>query len=241
VTFAPPAAPATWATEGCLPANGPAAPQAVNDAVVGLTPGDLILMTLGGNPVVAEVTGAVSTSTNGSGQTIYKVPFANSDALNMNQTPASVAAPNSPGLNSAFLSATGTSPERILVITYYLDATVTPSRLMRQISGHTPIPVAENVVYLKFSYDLFNTTTDTPAVNQCNPGNNTTACNLLNGSAGSANLLPNQITKINILNMAIDSTTMGAQYAQNGYQRMDLQTSVSARDLTYSNNYPVAP
>jgi len=37
--------------------------------------------------------------------------------------------------------------------------------------------------------------------------------------------------------MAMDSTVMGAQYAQNGYQRMDLQTSVSARNLTYSNNY----
>jgi prepilin-type N-terminal cleavage/methylation domain-containing protein len=238
VTFAPPVAPATWATEGCLPTTV-ASPQTVNDAVVGLTPGDLVLMTLSGGQVVAEVTGAVSVSTNGSGQTIYTVPFANGDVLNMNQTPASVTAPASPGLNSAVKNSTGSSPARLLVITYYLDNTVTPARLMRQISGHSPIPVAENVVYMKFSYDLFNSATSAPVVNQCTPGDNTTACNLLNGSSGSAGLLPNQITKINILNMAMDSTLMSSQFGQsNGYQRMDLQTSVSARDLTYTNNYP---
>jgi hypothetical protein len=92
---------------------------------------------------------------------------------------------------------------------------------------------------MKFSYDLFNSATSAPVVNQCKPGDNTTACNLLNGSSGSAGLLPNQITKINILNMAMDSTLMSSQFGQsNGYQRMDLQTSVSARDLTYTNNYP---
>jgi len=39
--------------------------------------------------------------------------------------------------------------------------------------------------------------------------------------------------------MAMDSTVMGAQYGSSGYQRMDLQTSVSARNLTYTNNYPL--
>ena len=48
---------------------------------------------------------------------------------------------------------------RLLVITYYIDNSLTPPRLMRQISGHTPMPVVENVVYLKFSYDLFNDAT----------------------------------------------------------------------------------
>ena len=222
VTFAPPVAPATWATEGCLPSTW-AAPQAVNDAVVGLTPGDLVLMTLSGAQVVAEVTGAVSTSTNGAGQTIYKVPFANGDPLNMNQTPASVTAPASPGLNSAVLNSTGASPARLLVITYYLDSTVTPARLMRQISGHSPIPVAENVVYMKFSYDLFNATTGTPEPGQTDGG-------------VSLGLTPNQITKINILHMAMTSAMKGWY---GGYQGLDLQTSVSARNLTFTNDYPV--
>jgi len=214
------------------------APQAVNDTVVGLTPGDLVLMPLNGSQIVAEVTGAVTTGTNAYGQTTYIVPFANNDVLHMNQTVAGS------GMNGVPLHTVGSSaslglcPCRILVITYYLDSTVSPARLMRQISGHTPIPLAENVVYMKLSYDLFNDATTSPAVNQCNPGT-ADSCNFLNGSAGSAGLLPNQITKINILNMAMDSTLMGTQYAQNGYQRIDLQTSVSARNLTYSNNYAV--
>ena len=38
--------------------------------------------------------------------------------------------------------------------------------------------------------------------------------------------------------MDIDSTVKSGMFGQNGYQRMDLQTSVSARNLTYVNNYP---
>ncbi len=238
VTFSPPTSPATWATEGCLPNSSISAPQAVNDSAAGLTPGDLVLMTLGGNTVIAEVTGAVTTSVS-SGVTKYLVPFANFsgttvDPLKMNQTPTGG------GLNAAALNATGsasaapcggTGPCRLLVITYYIDNTITPPRLMRQVSGHTPMPVVENVAYMKFSYDLFNSSTDTPAVNQPNPGSgdaNDTASN---------NLLPNQITKINILNMAMNSTSNSSMFGNSGYQRMDLQTSVSARNLTFQNNY----
>ncbi len=224
VTFSPPTSPATWATESCLP-NGVAAPQTVNDAALGLTTGDLVLMTLGNTTMVAEVTGPVTTAVNGSGNTTYIVPFANNDQLKMNQTPAAG------GLNSVPLNATGSSsaapcggtgPCRLLVITYYIDNTISPPRLMRQVSGHSPIPVAENVVYLKLSYDLFNTNTGTQAVNQADGG-------------VSLGLLPNAITKINILNMAMDSTVKGAQ---GGYQGVDLQTSVSARNLSYVNDYP---
>jgi prepilin-type N-terminal cleavage/methylation domain-containing protein len=237
VTFSPPTSPATWATEACLPNSNVTVPQAVNDTAAGLTPGDVVMMTLGGTTMVAEVTGAVTTAVVG-GNTTYLVPFANFDAthdpLKMNQTPSGG------GLNGAALNAAGsassapcggTGPCRLLVITYYIDNTTTPARLMRQISGHTPMPVVENIAYLKFSYDLFNSTTGSPAVNQPNPGSgdaNDTASN---------NLLPNQITKINILNMAMDSTQKGTQFGATGYQRMDLQTSVSARNLTFTNNY----
>ncbi len=78
---------------------------------------------------------------------------------------------------------------------------------MRQVSGHSPIPVVENVAYMKFSYDLFNDTTSSPAVNCSNPGAATDGCNTAGASRG---LLPNQITKINILNMAMNSTLKGA-------------------------------
>lgn len=214
VTFAPvvtvPATP--FPPTGCLP-NGVATPQAVNDTVAGLTAGDLVLMNLNGTSVIGEVTGTPTVT----GANTYRVPFANLDVLHMNQTPAGG------GLNSVGVGATGTNPTRILVITYYIDKTVTPPRLMRQESGHSPIPVAENVVYMKFSYDLYNDATNLPAPNQADGG-------------ASLGLLPDQITKINILHMAMDSTLKGAK---GGFQGLDLETSVSARDLTYNNAYPI--
>jgi hypothetical protein len=38
--------------------------------------------------------------------------------------------------------------------------------------------------------------------------------------------------------MAMNSTLKGAQ---GGFQGLDLVTSVSARDLTYNNSYPIGP
>jgi prepilin-type N-terminal cleavage/methylation domain-containing protein len=206
-------------TLSCTLPTNISTPQAVNDAGVGLTAGDLVWFTFGTSNVVAEVTTAATSG--------GVVVFASGDTLKMNQ--ASSAARS---LASKTTGTTGTA-ERILVITYYLDSSVTPTRLMRQVSGHTPMPVAENVVYLNFTYDLFNTTTTTAAVGCPNPGAITPAC--ANGS--SSGLFPNQITKINIMHMDMDSSVNGSGFAQKGYSRMDLQTSVSARNLTYVNNY----
>ncbi len=225
VTFAPPPSPTAWPTPGCVPTTTPATtPQNVNDAVAGLAIGDLVLMTLNGTQIVGEVTGPVTTAVASAsntfttaGSTMYVVPFANLDVLKMNQTTGT-------GLNSAPLNSTGTSPVRLEVITYYVDATTSPARLMRQVSGHSPMPLAENVVFLKFSYDLFNDSTSTVVTNSTNAG-----------ATLSPALYPNQITKINVLHMAIDSSMKGAQ---GGYLGLDLETSVSARNLTYTNQYP---
>jgi prepilin-type N-terminal cleavage/methylation domain-containing protein len=196
----------------CVLPSGVTTPQNVNDTVAGLTVGDLVWFSFS-PPVVAEVT---SISSN-------VVTFANSDALKMNQTPSA-----STGLDTVPLNSTGTGT-RIFVITYYIDNSVSPPRLMRQVSGHSPMPVAENVVYLKFSYDLYDSNAGVARTNQTDGG-------------VSYGLLPNQITKINVLHMAMNSTLKGAQFGQgNGYQGLDLQTSVSARDLTYNNNYPIGP
>ncbi|HEY6304569.1 MAG TPA: prepilin-type N-terminal cleavage/methylation domain-containing protein [Terriglobales bacterium] len=234
ITFGPATTPLTaglppaFPSAGCLP-TGVTTAQAVNDPVVGLVPGDLVMMTLNGATVIGEVTaGTIATGTNAVGTT-YAVPFANGDVLHMNQTTGTNY------FNTEPKNATGTSPMRVQVITYYLDSSVSPARLMRQISGHTPMPVAENVVYMKFSYDLFNSTSDLPAVNCSNPGAATDGCNTAGASAG---LTPVNITKINILNMAIDSSQVGFSNSQASYQRLDLQTSVAARNLTYTNNYP---
>ncbi len=189
--------------------------QNINDTNVGLTAGDLLLFTFGSKTVVAEVTSPATSTT---------ATFATGDAMKMNQG-ATVT-----GTLASITNGTTGTATRIFVVTYYVDNhTTTPARLMRQVSGHTPMPVVENVSYLKFSYDLFNDSTSSPAVNQPNPGSGDSNDTASNG------LLPNQVTKINILHLAMSSTVKSAQ---NGYQGLDLGTSVSARNLIYSNNYP---
>lgn len=206
---------ASQASSNCT--NNGATIQNLNDSVFGLTAGDLIWFKFGSTSVVAEVTATASATT---------ATFGTSDALKMNQ-----ASTSAKSLASIAAGTIGYGT-RLNVITYYIDNSTAPPRLMRQIGGHTPMPVAENVVYMKFTYDLFNSSTDIQAVNQCNPGA-ADACD-----TNSAGLLPNQITKINIMHMAMDSTLKGAK---GGYQGLDLETSISARNLTYNNNYLLGP
>ncbi|MFY9559529.1 MAG: prepilin-type N-terminal cleavage/methylation domain-containing protein [Terriglobales bacterium] len=195
-------------------------PQALDDPVVGLTPGDLVLfnVTIGVGPgatsstVIGEVTNVVNRGGN-----IYDVSFAAGDPLRMNQ-PAAAA-----GSVANIVGGTGQGT-RINVISYYIDNTINPPRLMRQLSGHSPVPVAENIAFLQFSYDLYNFNTGAVLTNQPDGG-------------ASQNLTPNQITKINIRHMSVTSTLHGTK----GFQGLDLQTSISARDLTFKNDYPLAP
>jgi len=188
------------------------APQKIDDPALGLTPGDLVRfqVTNAGNnlTVVGEVTKVANTSA-----ITWDVEFAAGDPLKMNQ-PAAAA-----GNLTTMVGGAG-SADRINVISYYIDNSIVPPRLMRQTSGHTPIPLAENVAYLAFSYDLYDTAAGA-VINQDDGGK-------------SKNLTPNQITKINIKHMSVASTLKGT-----GYQGLDLQTSVSARDLTYKDDYPV--
>jgi len=210
-------------------ANG-ATIQNVNDAGDGLIPGDLVLFGFS-TPIVAVVTGPVVAGTNGSGQPTYTVPFAASDALKMNQAST---------VPYSLASQVGTSgyAQRLMVITYYVDNTTTPARLMRQVSGHTPMPVAEGLAYLKFTYDLYNSSTSTAGTQCQNPGATTDVCY----SGSSSGDLPNMITMINVAHMAMSSTEKSAfPGAFKGYQSIDLQTSVSARNLTYVNNFNIGP
>jgi Tfp pilus assembly protein PilW len=203
--------------------------QNVNDAGVGLTAGDLVLFTFSSGNIVAEVTGAPTASTSGS-TTTYTVPFAASDTLKMNQAStvtASLAKQSTTANTSGYAV-------RLLVITYYIDSTTSPPRLMRQVSGHSPIPVAEGAAYMKFSYDLYNSSTDTAAVSCVNPGASTDVCT----AGSSSGLLPNQITKVNVLNMAMMSSIKGGLFGlSGGYQTIDLVTSVCPRNLTYVNDF----
>jgi hypothetical protein len=97
--------------------------------------------------------------------------------------------------------------------------------LMRQVSGHLPVPVAENVANLQFTYDTYDA-----------------LGNLLNavGNAGYPGTSLNLIRKVNVTHLTIRGQISGARsylMTTNGYQSYDFQTSISARNLSYQNRY----
>jgi prepilin-type N-terminal cleavage/methylation domain-containing protein len=212
---------------GCLPTG--ATLTMLDDAVFGITAGDVILLTVASgsgsgatiSQIVAEATAVPAVASPDAGYTnAYTATFAYNDALLMNQSGSSAG-----GLgNVNNWIGTGT---RLQVISYYIDTSVSPARLMRQVSGHTPMPVAENIAFLQFSYDSYANGVVTQASRNA-------------GATLTPALTPNQVTKINIDHMAMDSTLNSGLYGNSkGFQGMDLQTSVSARDLTYQNGYPI--
>lgn len=97
---------------------------------------------------------------------------------------------------------------------------------MRQVSGHTAVPLAENVVNLQFTYDTYNSSGQ--LLNQV-------------GDAGySVGTSFNLIRKINVIHLTTRSQlpgTRSALMATKGYQSFDFQTSISARNLSYQNRY----
>jgi hypothetical protein len=137
----------------------------------------------------------------------YTVQLAANDALGFNQSGATSSA------LAQMKSLTGTTLTRIWLITYYISTSTGTPTLMRQVNGQTPSPVAENIVNLQFNYDVYDdngnfTNTETPP-----------ALNL--------------IRKVNLMHMTARSESKGSV----GYQSMDVQSSVSARNMSFKNRY----
>lgn len=188
------------------------APPAINSAG-GIQVGDLIMISGGGLTAVGEVTSLTATS----------MTFANLDPLNINQDGAQSG-------NLKALAAGGVCPAgsttafcvsyRLFAVTYYLmvpGAGQTP-RLMRQVNGLPPVPVADDIINLQFAYDVYNSANSALDANQANPL----------GVSES----PNNIQKVNLLVMG-QSILNGGKKSQNSY----LATSVSARNMTFRNRY----
>jgi len=192
-------------------ANPPPLPTAAG----GIQNGDLILIN-GSNGVAAvgEVTNVTATS----------LSFANLDPLNMNfsgPTHTNNVYAVSGGTGYAYpppaLTTQGTA-YRLFAVTYYLTvpgAGQTP-RLMRQVNGLTPVPVADDIINLQVAYDTYNS--GVLDANQANPL-----------GVGES---PNNIQKINLL-------VMGQSIINNGNksQNMYLATDVSARNMAFRNRY----
>jgi len=199
----------------CVMPPGVTTPPLLNAAGVGLQAGDYILFNTTAAGVVTNIT--VGTPTAGN-TAAFNVFFASGDPGHINQPTVTTGSLKQLPLGlSATLSAV-----RLMLITYYLDISpidgVTP-RLMRIQSGRNPSPVAENVTHLKFSYDVDN--------------NGVVTANQTSMPAGT---YPNNINKVNILHMTIRNQMKGTT----GYQGLDLQTSVSARNLSMGQEYPIS-
>lgn len=182
------------------------APPAINSAG-GIQVGDLIMVSGASLTGVGEVTTLSATT----------LTFANLDALNMNQTGAALG-----NLNAVATAAAGAtvSVTRIFAVTYYLNvppAGQTP-RLMRQVNGLTPVPVADDIINLQFAYDVYNQNTNALDADEPNPI-----------GAGES---PNNMQKVNILVMGQSIINDG-----NKSQNLYLATSVSARNMAFRNTY----
>jgi prepilin-type N-terminal cleavage/methylation domain-containing protein len=178
-------------------------PPAINSAG-GIQVGDLIMLSNNLGTAVGEVTGITATT----------ISFADLDPLNLNQNGAAT------NNIKAISGGTPTVAYRLCAVTYYLTvpgAGQTP-RLMRQVNGLSPVPVADDIINLQFAYDLYNTTTSALDANQPNPI-----------GVGDS---PNLMQKINIVVMGQSMINNGNK-SQNQY----LATSVSARNMAFRNRY----
>lgn len=196
------------------PGNGGAIGLAPNAAFVpapplitaagGIQVGDLIMLSNSLGTGVGEVT----TLTGGT------ITFADSDALNFNQNGA---AQNN---IKAISAGANTVAYRLLAVTYYLSVPANGERprLMRQVNGLNPVPVADDIINLQFAFDTYNQLSGALDANQTNPI-----------GAGES---PNLIQKINVVVMGQSMTNNG-----NKSQNMYLATSVSARNMAFRNRY----
>jgi len=200
-----------------IAAAPPAAPPAGFPAIIsptGLNLGDLVLLSNTKGSAVGEITAIAPGA--GGGATIT---FANGDALNMNQSGAANG-------NIAYIATTNpnvpTVANRLFVVTYFVEVPAngqTP-RLMRQVNGQLPIPVADNIIGMNITYDMCDGLVGGSCAGVRDPIGNVPSFS------------PNQIHKINIQLMG-----QSVLSAANQSHSMFLATSVSARDLTFKNRY----
>ena len=193
-------------------------PTPVNDPAQGLKTGDLVLLTNNVGSAIGEVTNVAAAGP------AVNISFTDLDTLNINQSAAAA------GNIKAIVPGSGTVANRVLLISYYIDippgpdgirytADDGPPRLMRQVNGQPPVPVAENVSGLQASYDIFNDVSGVATANLKDAGM----------SLGDS---PNQIRKVNLV-VSTRSPLKGVV----GFQTLDLATAVSARDMSFKDRY----
>jgi prepilin-type N-terminal cleavage/methylation domain-containing protein len=206
---------------------------APNDPKWGFKPGDLLMVSNSNGEAVGEVTSVTATS----------VVLGGGDTMNMNQafgTTGSV--PNALGFGSGtgtYGATTGTvlpatTVYRVYVASYYAQtdplaqaagSTASPTRLYRVINGdsnnNAPVPVAEQISNLTFTYNLFNSV--------CGGGLLTNQESLTTAQIGLIKTVNAYVTAASTLNAA---TLTGQKI-----QQIPLSTSVSPRNLSFYDSY----
>ena len=215
--------PAANGTTINLAASASPYPPLINSAG-GIQVGDIIMVTGGGITAVGEVTSLAASGTGGTSSAAGSLTFASGDALNLNQSGAAL------GNIAQVAAATGintnlTSVLRLYVVTYYLTTSTAAYagapqtiRLMRQVNGLTPVPVADDIINLQFAFDTYNSSTAALDANQVNPI-----------GVGES---PNNIQKINLVVMAQSINNWG-----NKSQNLYLATDISARNMSFRDRY----
>ena len=103
-------------------------------------------------------------------------------------------------------------------MSYFIDATDWENPiLMRQVSAHPPTAVAEHIMDLQFTFDIFDDEAEVAVAD-----------------LGDAGGLPNQIRKMNI---HVSSRSPKKTIFHGQKQYVSLRTSVSGRNLAFRDRY----
>jgi Tfp pilus assembly protein PilW len=213
-----------------------AADPGVNSTAVGLQQGDIVLFQAkigsGSSATTGYAVADVTAPAGAGAGPSYTVLFANSDSLKLNQTAATSNDMKQIVSNVGAVDP-GALAKRVWVITYYLWNEPNPAGgtpipvLMRQVNARKPVPVAENVVNLRFTYDTYDSS-GTLQNATCDGGE-------------SLGVSPNEIRTINVTHLTLRSQLAGTSNSglsmSKGYQSIDLQATLSARNLSFSQRY----
>jgi type II secretory pathway pseudopilin PulG len=188
----------------------------VTDPAVGITPGDVILLQNTHGSAIG-----VATAVAGNTITFGLDPF------NINQIAVpsgNIKALANPGSNPVTYPPTQVS--RLMMITYFVQPVAGPTgpdaRLARQVGSHSPIPIAEHIEDLKFTYDVVDPASNALTANS--PG-------AVTGNPPTSQ--PGQIRKINI-----NVTAKAIRIEKGGdVLRINLTTSIGPRNLSFRDRY----
>lgn len=185
----------------------------ITTPATGVKAGDLILFTNTLGNAIQTVTAADGTT--------GVVSFAAGDGFNFNQRTATQ------GSITQILATPvpQTTAQRVMMITYYVDAAATPGipRLARRLNAGAGQALAGAIEDLELTYDLVDGAT------------NPVAQPVVPVTIAGAVYTPNQIRKVN-LHVGVRSEERSPR--TNDYVRNHLTTVVSVRSLAYVSRYP---